>query len=91
VAGIMREQLDDGSWRIVAPADDGDAATVDLRSARGGAAPVIAEVSIEPRSSGSRVRLEFSPIPASSVPGYEEWLESIGLVVHDVDRSLIDP
>jgi hypothetical protein len=37
------------------------------------------------------VLLEFSPLPASSVPGYDEWLESIGLVVHDVDRSLIDP
>jgi hypothetical protein len=91
VAGVMREQLDDGSWSIVAPADDGDPATVDLRSARGGSAPVIAEVNIEPRRDGSRVRLEFSPLPASSVPGYDEWLESIGLVVHDVDRSLIDP
>ena len=34
---------------------------------------------------GSRVLLEFSPLPASSVPGYDEWLQSIGLVVHNVD------
>jgi hypothetical protein len=90
VAGIMRTQLDNGLWKVVEPPDDGDPATIDLRSARSGEAPVIAEVNIEPRGSGSRVQLEFSPLPASSVPGYEEWLERIGLVVHDVDPTLID-
>jgi hypothetical protein len=91
VAGIMRARLDDGSWTIVPPPDDGDALTIDLRSARAGDAPVIAEVSIAPRADGSRVRLEFTPLPASSVPGYEQWLQSVGLVVHDVDPELIDP
>jgi hypothetical protein len=92
VAGIMRARLDDGSWTIVAPADDGDPATIDLRSARGvsGEAPVIAELHVSPAGQGSVLRLEFSPLPASSVPGYERWLEHIGLVVHDVDPALVD-
>jgi len=92
VAGIMRARLNDGSWSIVTPGDDGDPATVDLRSSREGAgeAPLIAEVSVAPAGDGSAVRVEFSPLPASSVPGYEEWLESIGLVVHDVDPVIVD-
>jgi hypothetical protein len=92
VAGSMRRRLDDGSWTIVTPSPDGDPASVDLRSSRDGAgeAPLIAEVSVAPASGGSAVRVEFSPVPASSVPGYEEWLESIGLVVHDVAPELIE-
>ncbi len=92
VAGIMRARLDDGSWTIVAPADDGDPATVDLRSARGvaGEVPVIAELRVSPVGQGSLLQLEFSPLPASSVPGYEQWLEKLGLVVHDVDPTVVD-
>ena len=92
VAGIMRARLDDGSWSIVTPVDDGDLATVDLRSSResAGNAPLIAEVSVAPAGNGSAVRVEFSPLPASSIPGYEEWLESLGLVVHNVDPEIVD-
>jgi hypothetical protein len=53
------------------------------RSATGGA-PVIADITIEPAGHGSRVRVEFSPLPASSIPGYQHWLQHIGLVVHDL-------
>jgi hypothetical protein len=88
VAGLMRTQLDDGTWRIVDSSDaDG---TVHLRSARAGSGaspPVIAEIAVSAAGSDSRVRLEFSPLPASTVPGYDAWLESIGLVVHNVDPS----
>jgi hypothetical protein len=88
----MRVRLDDGSWTIVAPSDDGDPSTIDLRSARSGdaGAPMIAELHLTPSGDGSVLHLEFSPLPSSSVPGYEEWLADAGLVVHDVDPSLID-
>jgi hypothetical protein len=92
VAGIMRARLDDGSWTIVSPADDGDPSSIDLRSARGGpgVTALIAELSVAPSGDGSVLKLEFSPLPASSVPGYEQWLQDAGLVVHDVEPSLID-
>ena len=85
VAGLMRQQLADGTWRIVESNDtDG---VVRLRSARdgaGGRVPFVAEVDITPSGGTSNVRLEFSPLPASLVPGYERWLESVGLIVHNV-------
>lgn len=92
VAGLMRTRLDDGSWTIVqsAPADD-DPATVELRSAWSGSGePVIAELRIAPSGGGTSLQLEFSPLPASLVPRYEDWLESIGLVVHNVDPAVAD-
>lgn len=91
VAGLMRERLDDGTWRVVdGSASAGAAASADgetfrsTRSADGGS-PVIAEINVEPSGQGSRVRVEFSPLPASTVPGYQRWLRDIGLVVHDID------
>jgi hypothetical protein len=45
---------------------------------------MLADVEITASGRGSRVRLEFSPVPASSVPNYDKWLESIGVVVHNV-------
>ncbi len=86
VAGLMRARLDDGTWRVVDSREqDG---TVHVRSTRAGsdgAAPVIAEIAVSASGGGSLVRLEFSPLPASTVPGYDGWLRSIGLVVHHVD------
>ena len=86
VAGIMRERLDDGTWRIVdSSAADG---TIKLRSARAaanGLPPVIAEIAVSAAGAGSKVQLEFSPLPASAVPGYDDWLRSIGVVVHNID------
>jgi hypothetical protein len=89
VAGLMRQKLGDGTWRIVDASDNGQ--NVHLRSARdasGGGLPFIAEVDITGSGQGSRVRLEFSPLPSSIVPGYDRWLESVGLVVHNVDPSV---
>jgi hypothetical protein len=97
VAGLMRQRLDDGTWRVVdtsAPANSpsahsaGDTVST-FRTARSadGATPVIAEINVEPSGSGSRVRVEFSPLPASSIPGYQRWLQHAGLVVHDVDPA----
>jgi hypothetical protein len=88
VAGIMRQRLADGSWKIVDQQADG--AGVSIRTARGASAPgapSLAEVRIAPSGAGSRIRLEFSPLPASSVPGYAQWLESVGLIVHNVDPA----
>ncbi len=85
VAGLLRQQLADGTWRIV-ESNDTDGA-VRLRSARdgaGGRVPFVAEVDITPAGGASNVRLEFSPLPASLVPGYDRWLESVGLIVHNV-------
>lgn len=92
VAAAMRTRLDDGMWTIVQAADDGDPATIDLRSTRtaGGDLPLVAELSIAASRKGSVLLLEFSPLPASSVPGYDDWLRSIGLVVHDLDPALVD-
>jgi hypothetical protein len=86
VAGILRERLADGSWRIVESHEDGTGLT--LRTSRGASpagAPIVADVAITPEGQGSRVRLEFTTLPTSSVPGYQRWLESIGLIVHNVD------
>jgi len=85
VAGIMRQRLADGTWRIVDASENGGA--VRLRSAReaaDGGPSVIADVAITPDGRGSRVRLEFSPLPASSVPDYDRWLASLGIVVRNV-------
>jgi hypothetical protein len=92
VAGIMRAQLDDGSWALVEPSSDGDPSTAELRAARQavGDPPFVAEVRVAPRDRGSVLTVEFSPLPASAVPGYDEWLASRGLVVHDVDPTLIE-
>ncbi len=89
VAGLMRQRLSDGSWKVVDAQVDGAATT--LRTARGGgfgAPAVLGDVAIVPAGAGSRIRLEFSPLPASSVPGYARWLESVGLVVHNIDPSV---
>jgi hypothetical protein len=86
VAGIMREQLDDGSWQLVDSTVDADGA-LRLRSTRdaGDGGPLLAELYIAPDGDESDLRLEFSPLPASSVPGYDEWLRDLGIVVHHVD------
>jgi hypothetical protein len=92
VAGLMAARLDDGSWTLVEPSLDGDPSTAELRAARqsAGDPPFVAELRVSPRSGGSILIVEFSPLPASIVPGYDEWLASRGLVVHDVDPALIE-
>ena len=93
VAGLMRERLGDGSWKIV-DSSVGSGEDVTLRTARaadGNGASVLADVEISPNGQGSRVRLEFSPVPASSVPNYDRWLESIGVVVHNVSPDAPPP
>jgi hypothetical protein len=88
VAGLMREQLNDGTWRVVDSSDtDG---TIKLRSARAaanGLPPIIAEIAVTAAGAGTKVLLEFSPLPSSTVPGYDNWLKSIGLVVHNVEPT----
>lgn len=93
VAGLMREQLGDGSWKII-DSSLGSGSDVTLRTARladGNGASVLADVEISPNGQGSHVRLEFSPVPASSVPNYDKWLESIGVVVHNVSPDAPPP
>jgi len=93
VAGIMRQRLADGTWKIV-DSSIGEGDDVRLRSARaagGSGTPVIAEVDIIPNGRGSRVRVEFSPLPTSSVPNYDKWLASVGIIVHNVDPSAPPP
>jgi hypothetical protein len=93
VAGLMRERLGDGSWKII-DSSVGSGEDVTLRTARaadGDGASVLADVEISPNGRGSRVRLEFSPVPASSVPNYDKWLESIGVVVHNVSPDAPPP
>lgn len=48
---------------------------------------MIADVDIIPNGRGSRVRVEFSPLPTSRVPNYDKWLESVGIIVHNVDPN----
>jgi hypothetical protein len=86
VAGVMRERLDDGSWQIVERHADG--AVVLLTAGREqspDAPPLVAEVRIEPAGGGTVLRVEFSPIPPSSVPGYRDWLGDIGIITHNID------
>jgi len=87
VAGLMRERLGDGSWRVVDEEAAGDG--VALRTAREPAQGdrYVGELSIMPDGRGSRLRFEFTPLPVSRVPSYERWLESIGIVVHNIDPS----
>jgi hypothetical protein len=86
VAGILRQRLADGTWKIVdSQTDGGDVRLRAARPAAGAAPPVVSEIDIAPSGRGSRVRLEFSPLPSSLVPGYQRWLERAGLIVHNVD------
>ncbi|HYM15532.1 MAG TPA: glycosyltransferase family 87 protein [Dehalococcoidia bacterium] len=94
VAGIMRQRLADGSWKIIDTTQGSGAGDLHLRTARAAdahGASVLADVQVTPDGSGSRVRLEFSPVPASSVPNYDRWLESIGIVVHNVPPDAPPP
>ncbi len=92
VAGLMREQLADGSWKIIdSSAESGDVTLRTARAADGDGESVLADVEITPNGQGSRVRLEFSPLPASSVPNYDKWLQSIGVVVHNVSPDAPPP
>lgn len=88
VAGLMRARLNDGTWRVVDSSnEDGKLKLRSARAGAGGLPPIIAEIAVTAASTGSRVLLEFSPLPSSNVPGYDEWLKSIGLVVHNVDPN----
>jgi hypothetical protein len=88
VAGLMRTQLNDGTWRVVdSSEEDGKLRFRSTRAAADGMPPVIAEITISAAGAGSTVLLEFSPLPSNNVPGYDEWLKSIGLVVHNVDPN----
>lgn len=88
VAGLMRTKLADGSWRVVDSSDvDGTFKLRSTRAASSGVPPIIAEIAVTAAGAGSRVLLEFSPLPASSVPGYAVWLKSIGLIVHNIDPN----
>ncbi len=88
VAALMRTRLDDGSWKIVDATENDGAIT--MRSARAGDGmlpPVVAELRITAGTAGSTMRLEFAPLPVSLVPGYDAWLQHLGLVVHSVDPA----
>ena len=88
VAGLMRKQLNDGTWRVVDSSDaDGAIRLRSTRAAAGGVPPIIAEIAVTAAGAGSKVLLEFTPLPASTVPGYDNWLKSIGLIVHNVEPN----
>lgn len=88
VAGIMRTRLRDGTWRVLESTEDADG--LQMKSARNGEPPVVAAVAVEPEGAGSRITVEFSPVPASSVPGYEQWLEANGIVVRNVEPEALE-
>lgn len=77
--------LDDGPWALKRTTESGDA--IALQAARDGAGidgDVIANVTLQPSPNGSRITIEFSPLPPSRVDGYDRWLADRGIVVKNV-------
>ena len=75
VAGLPRRRLDDGNWEIVLA--EGDETQLRLRTIRLGIDGVIelfAEVRVTESADGSALHVEFTPLPTSLVPGFEDWL-----------------
>ncbi|MEX2226032.1 MAG: glycosyltransferase family 87 protein [Dehalococcoidia bacterium] len=86
VAGIMKHRLADGPWSITHTSETDDD-TIVLRSARDAAGTdgdVVADVSLLPFDGGTRVRLEFSPLPPTRIAAYDRWLEDQGIIVKNV-------
>ena len=78
-------------WSLKRTTGAGDA--VVLQAARDDAGTdgdVIANVMVEPASHGSRIALEFSPLPPMRVEGYDRWLEDRGIVVKNVAPEAYD-
>jgi hypothetical protein len=91
VAGIMQHRLGDGSWSIKRTTEAGD--TIVLHAARDAAGTdgdVVANVSVEPSSSGARIAIEFSPLPPTRIANYDRWLEERGIVVKNVSPEDYD-
>jgi hypothetical protein len=85
VAGIMTQRLDDGSWRVTRSSQDDDGTVIrTARDAAGLDGAVVAEVTLLGEPGGTRVLLEFSPLPPTRIAGYDRWLEDQGIVVKHV-------
>ncbi|HET6615263.1 MAG TPA: hypothetical protein VFH62_05205, partial [Dehalococcoidia bacterium] len=85
VAGIMKHRLDRGTWSVKRTTESGEAISVHVaRDAAGIDSDVVADVSVAPSSDGSRIIVEFSPLPPTRVDGYDHWLEDRGIVVKNV-------
>ncbi len=75
MAGLLGRKLDAGPWQIVL--SDGGEGAVRLRTVRmdlGGLMDVFAEVRVIDLGDGSAVSLEFTLIPTTKVPGFDDWL-----------------
>jgi hypothetical protein len=85
VAGIMTRRLDAGAWSTSRTTETDSAITV--RSARdvaGTDGDVVADVTVLADGAGTKVTIEFAPLPATSIAGYERWLEDRGIIVKNV-------
>jgi hypothetical protein len=81
----MQRRLQSGPWTITRENDD--AGALSLRAARdaeGIDGDVVADVSVDPHADGTRILLEFSPLPPTQIDGYDRWLEDQGIIVKHV-------
>jgi hypothetical protein len=85
VAAVIQPRLNAGAWSVKRTTESGDAISLHVaRDAAGIDGDVVADVTVAPASDGSRITLEFSPLPPSRVQGYDRWLEERGIVVKNV-------
>jgi len=85
VAGVMRRKLNDGAWSTTrATVNDGAIAMRSARDEAGVNGDAVADVTLLPVAGGTKVTLEFSPLPPDRIDGYERWLEDRGIIVKNV-------
>ena len=75
VASLLRRKLDVGDWEIVLA--DGDENGLRLRTVRNGIdgeMEFFGEVTVAESEDGTVTQLEFTPIPTTLVPGFDDWL-----------------
>jgi hypothetical protein len=85
VAGVMTHRLDGGSWSITRTTETGGVVTIrGARDAAGVDGDAIADVTLLPAGDGTRITVEFSPLPPARVEGYDRWLEERGIIVKNV-------
>lgn len=76
VAGLMRQRLDDGRWEIALVDEAGGSTRLRaLRLGPDGQIDVFAELNVEESPEGSHLTLQYTPLPVSAVPGFQEWLD----------------
>lgn len=75
VAGLFRRALNDGSWEIVlANGGDDGLQLRTIRLAPNGEIELFGDVQIAREGEGSAIQLEFTLLPSSRVPGFDQWL-----------------